>query len=41
MAYFFDAKEDRGECEGPPGSFNGIETGEGSSCIKWEPFRKQ
>lgn len=41
MAYFFEAKEDKGECAGPSGSFRGIETGEGSSCSVWEPFRKE
>lgn len=40
MACFFDAKEDKGQCSGPDGSFRGVETGEGSSCSKWEIFRK-
>lgn len=41
MAYFFEAKEESGECAGPLGSFRGIEMGEGSSCCEWEAYRKE
>ncbi|MBX4263126.1 hypothetical protein [Clostridium estertheticum] len=40
MACFFEALGERGICEGPDGSFRGIETNEGSSCTQWETFRK-
>lgn len=28
-----------GECNGPMGSFRGVEMGNGSSCMEWEAFR--
>lgn len=41
MAYFFDAKDEKGKCAGPSGSFRGIEMWESSSCSVWEQFRKE
>lgn len=28
-----------GTCNGPFGSFRGLEMGDGSSCSEWEPYR--
>jgi hypothetical protein len=39
MANFFDVKEERGVCSGPPGSFRGAAMYEGASCSEWETFR--
>ena len=41
MAYLFEMIDTQGECAGPQGSFKGLDMGEGSSCMKWEAFRRQ
>lgn len=38
-ASHFDALDNQGMCNGPHGSFRGIEMGEGASCSEWETFR--
>lgn len=38
-AIFFEAIEDRGRCQGPLGSYNGLETNESTWCNMWEGYR--
>lgn len=41
IASHFHALHSQGLCQGPFGSFRGVEMGEGSSCQAWEPFRDE
>ncbi|QRF22861.1 hypothetical protein FY534_03590 [Alicyclobacillus sp. TC] len=35
----FKALDSKGKCNGPAGSFRGLEMRESASCSKWEAFR--
>lgn len=39
LACFFNVKSDKGMCNGPMGSFRGVEMSDGASCSEWQPFR--
>lgn len=38
-ASHFNTLAKTGTCNGPFGSFRGVDMGEGSSCSEWESFR--
>ncbi|MCC5911654.1 MAG: hypothetical protein JJT76_14610 [Clostridiaceae bacterium] len=38
-AIFFTAKDEKGRCNGPIGSFRMVDMNHGASCSFWEVFR--
>ncbi len=39
FASCFTIKDDTGVCNGPDGSFRGMQMGDAASCSEWAPFR--